>query len=271
MLGLLFLGGGKFSLKRDPVSIACLLLSILPRYPMRASDHKHHLQALRHLYVLAVEPRVLQTIDVDSGVPVSVDLELELTNGECITTQAPGLLPELRTIRRISVKAQQSQQNRSFYPCSLDLSQLTMRSATSTLYNPLSASSSVPSKLMEDEEQWASYDRFAAVQRCAVLPPFYVKVRPSAVDLAQSLAMDADVPYQEESRSESLRQTVHSLLESVFRTDAESVMEVELANEDVTVSESVVQKVNQTSDKIIASQLLQCSTLQELLQSVLMK
>eukprot|EP01039_Chlorochromonas_danica_P006497 gene6497-7163_t len=97
-LGLLFLGGGKYSLRRDTFSIACLMISILPRYPNQAGDQQFHLQALRHFYVLAAEPRVLHTIDIDSMQPVSVDLELELMNGEKVITRAPGLLPELATV-----------------------------------------------------------------------------------------------------------------------------------------------------------------------------
>jgi len=60
--GLLFLGGGTYSLKRDPISTASLLLAICPRFPSRTVDNQYHLQALRHLYVLATEPRALHTV-----------------------------------------------------------------------------------------------------------------------------------------------------------------------------------------------------------------
>jgi hypothetical protein len=100
---MLFLGGGNYSLRRDPVSAACLLLSFAPRFPLRTIDHQYHLQALRHLYVLAAEPRALHTIDVDSGLTVSVNVQVELVDGRVLSMLAPGLLPELSTIRRISV------------------------------------------------------------------------------------------------------------------------------------------------------------------------
>ena len=100
--GMLFLGGGNFSLRRDPLSTACLLLSLLPKYPMRTVEQQYHLQATRHLYVLAAEPRALHTIDVDTGLTVQVDVSVELVSGEVLRLAAPGLLPELSTVRRIS-------------------------------------------------------------------------------------------------------------------------------------------------------------------------
>lgn len=100
---MLFLGGGNYSLRRDPLSAACLLLSLCPRFPFRTVDHQYHMQALRHLYVLAAEPRALHTIDVDTGLTVSVRVQVELVDGSRFSMVAPGLLPELASIRRISV------------------------------------------------------------------------------------------------------------------------------------------------------------------------
>ncbi|RYH29098.1 hypothetical protein EON65_09720 [archaeon] len=103
-------------MKRDPLSIASLLIAILPRYPQRSYDQQCHLQALRHLYILAMEPRVLHTIDVDSRQPVTVDLELVLQDGQKKLTQAPGLLPELASVQSISLV---STDQRRYYPCSM--------------------------------------------------------------------------------------------------------------------------------------------------------
>ena len=48
------------------------------RYPASPDDNQYHLQALRHLYVLAVQRRGIDAVDVDTGeslfVPVSVTL-----------------------------------------------------------------------------------------------------------------------------------------------------------------------------------------------------
>ena len=75
-MGLLFLGGGRATLSRDNESIAALVLAFFPRYPNSTVDNRYHLQALRHLYVLAVDYRILDAIDVDTGnsclVPMSI-------------------------------------------------------------------------------------------------------------------------------------------------------------------------------------------------------
>lgn len=123
-LGMLFLAGGKFSLRRDPISTACLVLSIIPRFPSRSIDPQYHLQALRHMYAMAVEPRVLHTIDVDTALPVSVDLELELKNGQSVIAKAPGLLPELNSVAKIRLAQSVILPNanqKQYYPCCIDL------------------------------------------------------------------------------------------------------------------------------------------------------
>jgi anaphase-promoting complex subunit 1 len=66
-IGFLFLGSGKYTFSRSKLSIASLMLSLYPYFPNSIDDNRHHLQALRHFYVLAIESRLVQTIDVDSG------------------------------------------------------------------------------------------------------------------------------------------------------------------------------------------------------------
>ena len=36
-IGLLFLAGGTASLRRDPLSVACLVMALIPRFPIRAT------------------------------------------------------------------------------------------------------------------------------------------------------------------------------------------------------------------------------------------
>lgn len=100
------MAGGNSSLRRDPLSTACLLLAMCPRFPARTVDHQYHLQPLRHLYVLATEDRALHTIDVDTGKPVALNVEVELLDGSKCVMRAPGLLPELQSVRRVSVTVQ---------------------------------------------------------------------------------------------------------------------------------------------------------------------
>lgn len=75
-LGLLFLGGGRFSVGRSDRALAALLMTCLPHFPRAPDDTGAHLPALRHLWVLALAPRLLAARDVTSGdvcfLPVSV-------------------------------------------------------------------------------------------------------------------------------------------------------------------------------------------------------
>ena len=49
-VGLLFLGGGKFSLNaQSNEAIAALVVSFFPVYPLHTKDGRYHLQAFRHL------------------------------------------------------------------------------------------------------------------------------------------------------------------------------------------------------------------------------
>jgi hypothetical protein len=109
-IGMLFLAGGNASVKKDPLSIACLLLSMCPRFPSRTIDNQYHLQAFRHMYVIAIENRVLKTVDVDSGEPVPVTVDMEMKDGRDMTIWAPCLLPELDSIAalRVNVKKDSS-------------------------------------------------------------------------------------------------------------------------------------------------------------------
>ena len=75
-IGLLFLGGGACTLGREPEDIAALVMSFYPRFPSTTSDNQYHLQALRNLYALAVKPRELRAIDVDTGESVFVPVEV---------------------------------------------------------------------------------------------------------------------------------------------------------------------------------------------------
>jgi len=66
-LGFLFLGAGRFTLSRTPFSIAILVCALFPKFPTYSTDNRYHLQAFRHLYVLAIEPRLFLPRDIDSG------------------------------------------------------------------------------------------------------------------------------------------------------------------------------------------------------------
>ena len=77
-LGFLFLGSGAFTFSRSDLAIASLLCSLYPVFPSTPSDNRYHLQALRHFYVLAIESRLLQASDSDSGEFLHIPMTVEV-------------------------------------------------------------------------------------------------------------------------------------------------------------------------------------------------
>lgn len=56
-IGFLGLGSGGYTFGRSEIDLASILISIYPHFPIEMNDNQYHLQALRHLYVLAVKPK----------------------------------------------------------------------------------------------------------------------------------------------------------------------------------------------------------------------
>jgi len=103
-IGLLFLGGGKRTLGSSPEDVAMLIAAFFPHYPISSSDNQYHLQALRHMYVLASHNRILESVDVDSREKVCIPIELALPQSNfCVQSSTPFLVAndsdfvELRT------------------------------------------------------------------------------------------------------------------------------------------------------------------------------
>ncbi|XP_055370778.1 anaphase-promoting complex subunit 1 isoform X2 [Condylostylus longicornis] len=101
-LGFLFLGAGRYTLSRTPEAIAALICALFPKFPNHSNDNRYHLQAFRHLYVLAVEPRLFLPRDIDTGKLCLCRIE---TDGEVIEKfpMAPCMLPELSTLKSVKV------------------------------------------------------------------------------------------------------------------------------------------------------------------------
>lgn len=107
-VGFLFLGGGCLTFGTSNIAVASLLCAIYPRFPNGVEDNQYHLQAMRHLYVLAVEPRCIEARDVDTDLPCSVDVEINLkadktVTGKLLPMTAPCLLPDVRSVESVSV------------------------------------------------------------------------------------------------------------------------------------------------------------------------
>ena len=94
-LGFLYLGLGRQTFKNDFFSIACLLGSIVPRYPVSVSGNKSNLQVLRNLFLLAAEDRTVDVVDVGTLENVnSVEVEILDDHDTVISKMVlPGKLP----------------------------------------------------------------------------------------------------------------------------------------------------------------------------------
>ncbi|GAB1196058.1 hypothetical protein APSETT444_005324 [Aspergillus pseudonomiae] len=104
-IGLLFLGGGSYTLGTSDLAIASLICSLYPVFPTTVLDNKCHLQAFRHLWVLAAEPRCFVPRDIDSGRPISMPITVTNTGGSTRKITAPCLLPELGSIAKVEVRS----------------------------------------------------------------------------------------------------------------------------------------------------------------------
>lgn len=101
-IGILFLGGGSYTLGTSNLAVAALLCSFYPLFPKSILDNSAHLQAFRHLCVLAAEPRCIVPRDADTGRPVSVPIHITLRDGSERKATAPCLLPALDTVTTVS-------------------------------------------------------------------------------------------------------------------------------------------------------------------------
>jgi anaphase-promoting complex subunit 1 len=109
-IGILYLGDGRYSLTTDNMAIASLLIAFYPQFPSFTSDNRYHLQALRHLYVLALEKRCVEACDVDTNQQCMVQLEVLLKETTLfketkINVIAPCILPEWKFIKSIRVSS----------------------------------------------------------------------------------------------------------------------------------------------------------------------
>ncbi|KAI0644745.1 hypothetical protein C8Q79DRAFT_913177 [Trametes meyenii] len=105
-VGMLFLGGGRYTLGTSDASIACMVAAFYPRFAQSPSDNKAYLQAYRHLWTLAVEPRCLVARDVDSREIVYLPIKVKVKDGtQAGTAQmiAPTLVPEIDKVLSIRV------------------------------------------------------------------------------------------------------------------------------------------------------------------------
>jgi anaphase-promoting complex subunit 1 len=123
--GALFIAGGTHTFSTSNKAIASLICAFYPLFPVDVQDSRAHLQAFRHFWVLAAEPRCLIVRDVDTGRATSMAIAVYLKDDTTTTGShtpaptvkkmlAPCLLPELHTISRIET------QDEAYWPTTLD-------------------------------------------------------------------------------------------------------------------------------------------------------
>ena len=113
-LGALFVGGGSFTFGTSDIAIASLIVAFYPLFPADVIDNKAHLQALRHLWVLAIEPRCIIVRDFDTHRPIQLPLTMTLRDGSMREIKAPCLLPELESIAKVETTSEE------YWPATLD-------------------------------------------------------------------------------------------------------------------------------------------------------
>lgn len=104
-IGMLFLGGGSYTLGSSDLATASLLCSFYPIFPMTVLDNKCHLQAFRHFWVLAAEPRCLVPRDIDARRPISAPVIVTTKDNITQKTTAPTLLPDIESIAKVEVRS----------------------------------------------------------------------------------------------------------------------------------------------------------------------
>ncbi|TDZ58229.1 Negative regulator of mitosis [Colletotrichum trifolii] len=113
-IGALFLGCGTATFGTSNMAIACLLVAFYPVFPTSVTDNRSHLQAFRHFWVLATDPRCLVAKDVATGQPISAAIEIrrkkdqnapEDVEAGAVIRHTPCILPPIDEIASIRTKA----------------------------------------------------------------------------------------------------------------------------------------------------------------------
>lgn len=105
-VGALFLGGGTHTFGTSNLAVGSLIIAFYPLFPSTILDNKSHLQAFRHFWVMAAEPRCLVPRDLNTNRPVSIPICITLKTGVQSNIHAPCLLPDLNLISSVSTSSQ---------------------------------------------------------------------------------------------------------------------------------------------------------------------
>jgi hypothetical protein len=153
-------------------------------------DNQNHLQALRHLYVLAMEERCLTTLDVDQEQSVSIDVQVTMRSGKSLLLKSPTLLPELSTVASITACS------KDYFGASIEFSESLCRRcnpAIGTQRDGSSRSHTCPSTVRMHyvsstlhDGQTANLQRMKRCSRCPNATILYVKKRDASATNRES-------------------------------------------------------------------------------------
>ncbi|TQS36740.1 hypothetical protein Golomagni_02801 [Golovinomyces magnicellulatus] len=104
-IGALFIGGGTFTFGTSNLAIGALLVAFYPILPGSVHDNRSHLQAFRHFWTLAAEPRCFVAKDIETNQPVTIPIKVTPREGDSFIRLSPCLLPELNQIKYICTSA----------------------------------------------------------------------------------------------------------------------------------------------------------------------
>lgn len=102
-IGALFLGSGTATFGTSKLAIASLLISFYPVFPANVQDNRAHLQAFRHFWVFATDPRCLVSKDIATGQTVSVPVLVKLKSSSAPPGDPSKLRSKLRRAKHQDV------------------------------------------------------------------------------------------------------------------------------------------------------------------------
>lgn len=88
-IGALFLGSGTVTFSTSNLAIASLLIAFYPLFPANVQDNRAHLQAFRHFWVFATDPRCLVSKDIATGQSISLPILIRLKTPKTLKHSSP--------------------------------------------------------------------------------------------------------------------------------------------------------------------------------------
>lgn len=113
-IGALFLGSGTATFGTSNLAVASLLIAFYPVFPANVQDNRAHLQAFRHFWVFATDPRCLVSKDIATGQTISVPILIKLKTSQTSRKESTKLRSKLRR-----AKQQEPAVIRKYTPCLL--------------------------------------------------------------------------------------------------------------------------------------------------------